>query len=97
VRNKTTAADKRRKRAQGQRTTKEKRRDIKAKGRKKGTSGGDEIKKAYSSKRPVDSRRITISSRAELEGAQTSTCDFLPTSLPTLTGLLTLSSPNASR
>jgi len=32
VRNKTTAADKRRKRAQGQRTTKEKRRDIKAKG-----------------------------------------------------------------
>ena len=40
---------------------------------------------------------MTISSRAELEGAQTSTCDFRPTSLPTLTGLLTLSSPNASR
>ncbi|KAA6425719.1 MAG: hypothetical protein FRX49_04094 [Trebouxia sp. A1-2] len=40
---------------------------------------------------------MTISSRAELEGAQTSTCDFLPTSLPTLTGLLTLSNPNASR
>lgn len=39
---------------------------------------------------------MTISSRAELEGAQTRTCDLRPTSLPTLMGGVTFSSPKAS-
>lgn len=39
---------------------------------------------------------MTISSRAELEGAHTKTCDFLPTSLPTRVGGVTFSRPKAS-
>lgn len=54
-------------------------------------------KKTHQSRRPACSSRETISSRAELEGAQTSTCALGPTACPTRTGGRVSSSPNVPR
>jgi hypothetical protein len=51
----------------------------------------------HQSRRPACSRRETISSRAELEGAQTSTCALGPTAFPTRTGGRVSRSPKVPR